>query len=129
MVPKIDLISIVTNNLSEMLLFYRDIMGFKVKLNLEEYVEFESKGVRLAITTNNVMGKATDHKSFREQKSGQVFELAFLVASPSEVDKAYSLLVKKGASPIKAPENMPWNQRAAFIADPDGNIHEIFADL
>jgi len=24
---------------------------------------------------------------------------------------------------------MPWNQRTAFIADPDGNIHEIFADL
>ena len=42
---------------------------------------------------------------------------------------AYHEITQKGAAPIKRPEDMPWNQRAAFIADPDGNIHEIFADL
>ena len=129
MEPRIDLISIVTSNLPELLLFNRDVMGFGVKLSLEEYIESESKGVRFAITTRNVMKKATGHDSFGEEKKGQVFKLAFLVSSPSEVDKFYYQLVKKGATPIKAPENMPWNQRAAFIADPDGNIHEIFADL
>ena len=30
---------------------------------------------------------------------------------------------------IKEPQNMPWNQRTALFADPDGNIHEIFAGI
>jgi hypothetical protein len=34
-----------------------------------------------------------------------------------------------GAIPIKKPSYMPWNQRTGFFADPDGNVHEVFADL
>ena len=34
-----------------------------------------------------------------------------------------------GARAIHDPEDMPWNQRTALFADPDGNIHEIFADI
>jgi len=129
MKPRINLISIVTNNFPEMLRFYRDVLGFLVKTNTDGYVEFESEGVRFAITTNSVMKNATGHASFDEKKGGQAFELAFPVASPNEVDSAYAHLIQKGATPIKAPENMPWNQRTAFIADPDGNIHEIFSEL
>lgn len=88
MKPRIDLISIVTSKFSEMLLFYKDVMGFAVQL-----------------------------------------ELAFPVSSPSEVDATYKELIQKGATPIKEPADMPWHQRAAFLADPDGNIHEIFAKL
>ncbi|MBL7056297.1 VOC family protein [Candidatus Woesearchaeota archaeon] len=62
-------------------------------------------------------------------KKGQSFELAFSVPTPNEVDKTYEEIVKKGATPIKSANDMPWNQRTAFFADPDGNIHEIFADL
>jgi len=34
-----------------------------------------------------------------------------------------------GAREVHKPEDMPWNQRTALFADPDGNIHEIFADI
>jgi catechol 2,3-dioxygenase-like lactoylglutathione lyase family enzyme len=129
MEPRIDLISIVTEDLDGMLAFYRDVMGFPVKLKLESYVEFESPGVRFAITTNSVMAKATGHASFSEGRKGQAFELAFPVETPEEVDSGYNELVGKGAVPVKSPEDMPWNQRAAFFADPDGNVHEIFAEL
>lgn len=129
MKPKIDLIGIVTNQFKEMLHFYRDILGFKVKLDMESYVEFESEGVRFAITTNTVMSEATKHQSYNQPATGQKFELAFPVPTPDDVDRTYQDLVEKGATPIKAAADMPWKQRAAFIADPDGNIHEIFADL
>jgi len=33
------------------------------------------------------------------------------------------------ATPVHQPQNMPRNQRAALFADPDGNIHEIFAEI
>jgi lactoylglutathione lyase len=127
--PKIDLITIVTNKLQEMHLFYRDVLGFKVKLELDSYIEFESPGVRFALTTNKVMKDATNHESYSREKQGQSVELAFPVTSPSDVDKTYKDLIKKGAFPVKSAKDMPWGQRAAFIADPDGNIHEIFAEL
>ena len=129
MEAKIDLIGIITSKFEEMLLFYRDVLGFKVKLKLDNYIEFENPGVRFAISTHKVMADATGHESFTQDKKGHSFELAFSVPSPSEVDTVYDEIVKKGAIPIKSPEDMPWNQRAAFFADPDGNIHEIFADL
>jgi len=37
--------------------------------------------------------------------------------------------VAHGAAPVHAPADMPWGQHTAMFADPDGNIHEFFADL
>lgn len=39
----------------------------------------------------------------------------------------YEDLISKGATSIKGPSDMPWGHRTAFFADPEGNIHEIFA--
>ena len=129
MEAKIDLISIITSKFDEMFHFYRDVLGFKVNLKLDSYVEFENPGVRFAISTHEVMADATKHESFTQKRKGQSFELAFPVESPDDVDKIYDEIVKKGAIPIKSPEDLLWDQRAAFFADPDGNIHEIFADI
>jgi uncharacterized glyoxalase superfamily protein PhnB len=61
--------------------------------------------------------------------SGHSFELVFPLQSPEEVDTAYAGIVANGATPIKGLANMPWGQRIVFFADPDENIHELFADL
>jgi len=109
--------------------FYTEVMGFNILLDMDSYIEFSSDNVRFVLTTHNVMSQATDHESYNKKPIGQRVELAFLVNTPDEVDTRYKELVEKGATPIKQPENMPWNQRAAFFADPDGNIHELFAEL
>ena len=129
MKARIDLIGIITSKFDEMVIFYRDVLGFEIKLELDSYVEFENPGVRFAISTHKVMADATEHESYLHETIGHSFELAFPVDSPGEVDKYYDEIVENGATPIKSPQDMPWNQRAAFFADPDGNIHEIFADL
>ncbi|MDX9864104.1 MAG: VOC family protein [Anaerolineaceae bacterium] len=128
---KIDLISIVSADLPAMRDFYRDVMGFPVQLELGgDYVEFASEGVRFALTTLEVMSEATEgHPGYARARRGQFFELAFPCESPEEVDEDYARIVKQGALPIRPPEDMPWGQRAAFFADPDGNIHELFAPL
>ena len=128
---KIDLISIVSADLPAMRDFYRDVMGFAVQLELgENYVEFESEGVRFAITTLQVMSDATDgHPGYSRARQGQFFELAFPCESPQAVDEDYARIVTQGAAPIQPPADMPWGQRAAFFADPDGNVHELFASL
>lgn len=127
MKPKINLITIWTNNIDKMKTFYNYVIGFKIKNDLGNYVEFENDGVRFAICMRDVM---YDYSSeFSRKAVGQTFELAFPCKDASDVDESFRQLVKKGAIPIHDPQNMPWNQRTALFADPDGNIHEIFAEI
>jgi uncharacterized glyoxalase superfamily protein PhnB len=128
MKTNIALITILANNVTALARFYQEALGFSVKQDSGEYVELESPNVRFSICTRAVMFGATDHVSYQEPRAGQAFELAFPVESPADVDHAYAEIIAKGAVPIKPPADMPWNQRTAFFADPEGNIHELFAD-
>jgi lactoylglutathione lyase len=126
---QIALITILTDDVSRLVAFYREALGFKVILDMKQYVEFESIGVRFAVCARTVLHQASGHASYMETRRGHAFELAFPCESPSDVDRAYSDILAKGATPIHEPVDMPWNQRTAMFADPDGNIHELFADL
>jgi len=129
MKPKIAMVTILSDNVPLLVQFYRDVLGFDVKLEQGEFVEFESEGVRFAVYPRPMMQEWTDDSSFKEPVSGHSFELAFPLDTPEGVDATYAEIVKRGAKPIKAPADMPWGQRTAFFADPDGNIHELFARL
>ncbi len=129
MISQIALITILTDDVPRLAAFYRDVMGFAVKQDLGGYVEFHNDGVRFAICTRSILHEATRHASYTEAHRGQCFELAFPCAEPAEVDRMYAEIVAQGATPVHAPADMPWGQRTAMFADPDGNIHEIFADL
>jgi uncharacterized glyoxalase superfamily protein PhnB len=127
MKAEINLITIWTNNIEKMKNFYNQVLGFKIESDLGSYVEFENDGVRFAICMREVM---YDYSNEYDKKViGQAFELAFPCENPNDVDESFTQLVTRGATPIHEPQNMPWNQRTALFADPDGNIHEIFARL
>lgn len=126
---QIALITILTDDVKRLALFYQSILGFELKQDLGSYVELENPGVRFAICASSVMESATGNADFHAPRSGQSFELAFPLVSAAEVDLAYADIIAKGATPIHPPANMPWNQRTAFFADPDGNIHELFSDI
>ena len=127
MAPRVDLITVWVENLDAMRRFYRDVLGFLVKEDHGRYVEFESNGVRFALCERSVMH---DHSAeFRKPAHGQRFELAFRCDEAGDVDEAYRLLLEHGATGISAPQDMPWSQRTALFGDPEGNIHEVFADL
>lgn len=46
------------------------------------------------------------------------FELCFEV---SNVDEAVGELIGHAGSVLAAPRDMPWGERVAYVADPDGN--------
>jgi len=130
MKPRIDAVGCHTSNLKDMKAFFTEVLGFEVIFEMPgNYVEFANEGVRFALSTHDVMAEATGHTSFKEPKQGQVLELMFRCDDAEDVDQSYKNIVEKGAMPIKAPADMPWGQRTAFFADPDGNIHELFCDL
>jgi catechol 2,3-dioxygenase-like lactoylglutathione lyase family enzyme len=126
---QIALITILTDDVKRLADFYQSVLGFQILQNLGQYVELVNPGVRFAICARSVMESATGNVAFNEPLSGQCFELAFPVDSADDIDQAYADIIRKGALPIRPPANMPWNQRTAFFADPDGYIHELFADL
>ena len=127
MLGRIGLITIISGNLPEMKRFYSEVLGFECIEDLGSYVEFRNKGVRFALTTPDVMYEGTEHSTYKENKKGQSFELAFPLPSPDDVGKAYDEITGKGTTPIRAPEMMPWGRMTAFFADPDGNIHELYS--
>jgi catechol 2,3-dioxygenase-like lactoylglutathione lyase family enzyme len=127
MKPEINLITIWTDEIDRMRKFYNQVLGFRIINDLGNYVEFENNGVRFAICLRNVMDGYSNEYSKRAV--GQSFELAFPCENPNDVDKSFKQLIAKGATPIHEPQDMPWNQRTALFADPDGNIHEIFAEI
>ena len=127
MKAQISLVTIWTNDIEAMKVFYNTVLGFRIKNDLGSYVEFKNNGVRFAICTRDVM---YDYSSeYRKESSGQGFELAFPCESPNDVDESFNMLISKGATSVHEPQDMPWNQRTALFADPDGNIHEIFAEI
>ncbi len=127
MVARVDLITVWVENLDPMRSFCRDVLGFLVKEDHGRYVEFENNGVRFALCERSVMHAHSP--AFKEPVRGQRFELAFRCDSPADVDEAYRILLEHGAGAVAPPQDMPWNQRTALFADPEGNIHEVFADL
>lgn len=127
MKPEINLITIWTDEINRMRNFYNQVLGFKIINDLGNYVEFENSGVRFAICLRNVMDGYSNEYS--KKAVGQSFELAFPCEDPNDVDKSFKQLIAMGATPIHEPQDMPWNQRTALFADPDGNIHEIFSEI
>lgn len=125
--PRIDLITILTDDVPALAGFYRDVLGLPVQDVQEGYTEFAMEGVRFAICSRTTMAAATGHTSYEEARRGQVFELAFPCETVRDLDLTYAAIVAKGVIPIQPPTTMPWGHRTAFFADPDGNIHELFA--
>ena len=125
--PRIGLVTVLADDVEAMKAFYGGVLGFEIVEHLGSYVEFRSEGVRFAVCARDVMFTHTSHPSYAEEARGQRFELAFPSGTPDEVDLLYGELVARGATAVKPPETMPWGRRTAFIADPEGNIHELYS--
>ena len=125
--PRIGLVTVLADDVDAMKAFYGGMLGFEIVEHLGSYVEFRSEGVRFAVCAREVMFTHTGHPSYVEEANGQRFELAFPAGTPEEVDRLYEELVERGAAAVKPPETMPWGRRTAFIADPEGKIHEIYS--
>jgi lactoylglutathione lyase len=125
----IALITILTDDVPRLASFYHSVLGFKIQQDMGQYVEFENLGVRFAICARSVLFSVSQHPSYQQAHSGQSFELAFPLESPAVVDQWYMEIVKRGATPVQTPADMPWGQHTAMFADPDGNIHELFCDI
>lgn len=74
-------------------------------------------------------GSTDGHPSYAVKFTGQAFEMNLQCDSPDEVEQRYDQLVVAGATPTGRPALREWGQFAGFFADPEGNIHSLFANV
>ena len=123
-------VTVLTDDVAGLAAFFEVGLELEVTVREEHYVAFAGAGVRLAIFRRGLMGANTyDHTSFRGPRGTQAFELNFQCASADEVERAFRRVVAHGATSVAAPVETNWGHCTGFFADPEGNIHSLFAEL
>ena len=124
------MIALFVSNLETMVAFYRDVVGIEIDWNGEgPYAEFKHEGIRFAMYGRQALPKLLGKTPSYPEGLNGTFELALNVGEPENVDAVFDAMVEKGANPVYAPRNEPWNMRSAVISDPDGNMIEIASDF
>jgi catechol 2,3-dioxygenase-like lactoylglutathione lyase family enzyme len=124
----VDMIGLTTGNMAESLRFYKTLGVETPAFNPDEdYLEAKLPcGVRLSWNTVELI-KQIDPDWV--QPVGQRLGIAFLCASPAEVDEVFGRVTSAGFNGKKEPWDAFWGQRYAILEDPDGNAVELFAPL
>ena len=128
MPPSLDLVGIIVQDMAASLAFYRRL-GFDIpaEADTEGHVESTAGSMRIAWDTVDVIHSFDPDWSPPE--GGHRVGLAFLCASPAEVDELYSSLTEAGYEGHKEPWTAFWGQRYAVVKDLDGNPVDLFAPL
>jgi len=110
--------------------YYTEKFGFRVKrlqpdAEHANYVEFEFHGTGvtmwqidgvLALLDRDMLGPLGHH-----------YMIAVKVPKLSDVDEIASELIGRGVKCLRMPETYPFGSRAAYFADYEENIWEVFA--
>jgi uncharacterized glyoxalase superfamily protein PhnB len=125
----LDAIGVVVSDMTRSLEFYR-LLGLEFADGAEAEGHVEAtlpSGVRLMFDTEDLMRSFDD--GFETPGSSGRVSLAFLCASPGEVDSLFAAVVEAGFDTHLEPFDAFWGQRYATVLDPDGTKVDLFAPL
>lgn len=117
---------LLCERLGETRAFYKDVMGFPLELDLDNWVTFRV-GTTLLTLRPRGRGPAGNDDGPAVPRSVAV-QLAFRVPPPA-VDLCHAELVAQGVTIVREPTDLPtWRHRTLFFLDPEGNLIEIYAE-
>jgi catechol 2,3-dioxygenase-like lactoylglutathione lyase family enzyme len=130
MTIRFDLVGIIVSDMPRSLAFYRRLgLDIPAAADGEPHVELTvANGMRIAWDTEDVI-RSFDPEWTAPADGAHRLTLDFACDSPAEVDATYAALTGAGAPGHIAPFDAFWGQRYAAVADPDGNIIDLFAPL
>lgn len=123
---RLDGFGLLVNDMSVMIRFYRDVLGFEIKESEDASNVYLVKDGTLFL----LYGRK-DFENMTRKKYEYVTglnghsEIALYVDTYEEVDLEYNNAILRGAKPVLEPTTEPWGQRTCYIADPEGNLIEI----
>ena len=123
---RLDGIGLFVDDMPKMIKFYRDVLGFEIKEDVNaKNVYLIKDGTLFMLYERKNFEKMTNRKYEYIKGYNGHFEIALYVDTFEEVDQKYQEVINKGAQSILEPEMEPWGQRTCYIADPEGNLIEI----
>lgn len=127
---KFDMIGLFVEEIQVMVAFYTNVIGLQTDWNGEDpYAEFQHEGIRFSMYARSELPELLGQTPEYPQRLNGTFELAINVGETPNVDLTFNEMVAKGATPIYAPRDEPWQMRSAMISDPEGNLIEIASDF
>lgn len=123
---KLDGFGLFVDDMTTMVRFYRDVLGFEIK-------EGEN-ATNVYLIKDGTLFMLYERKNFEKMSSRKYeylkgfnghFEIALYVDTFEMVDEEYRKAIANGAVSVLEPTTEPWGQRTCYIADPEGNLIEI----
>ena len=120
--PRLDYVIQYVDSLSRSVAFYRDVIGLRVRIEGDGYVEFDMENTKFSLFERSKLPELMG----REAGNAPCGEIGFLI---DDVDAEAERLRGLGAEILSGPVDRPWRERTLHIADPDGNIIEFAQKL
>ena len=120
-----DYVVLLCRNMQETRLFYRDVMGFPLEHDSDNWVSFR---VGATLLTLRPRGRPQTWDDGPAVPGSAAVQLAFRVPPPA-VDACQAELVARGVPIVRPPTDLPdWRHRTLFFRDPEDNVIEIYAE-
>jgi len=121
----VDYVVLLCERMAETVEFYRDVMGFPVEHDLQNWVSFR---VGSTLLTLRPRGPAPAWDDGPAVSGSADVQLAFRVP-PAALDSCHDELLAHGVTILRGPtEIASWRHRTVFFRDPEGNVIEIYAE-
>ncbi len=122
----VDYAVILCTRLAQTKAFYRDVMGFRMEVDGENWVSFRVGSMVLALRSRGGLPFCDDGPGVPGAASVQ---LAFRVPLTA-IEACHADLVAAGVPILREPTDIPsWRHRTLFFRDPEGNVIEIYAEF
>jgi len=124
-IRSLDYAILLCRKMKETRAFYKDVMGFPIEVDRENWVSFRLGATLLTLRPRG-QGLAWDDGP--SEPGTASIQLAFRVPLAA-VDDCHAELVAKGVTIVREPTDLPgWRHRTLFFRDPEGNVIEIYAE-
>ena len=120
--PHVDYVIQYVASLERSMTFYRDVIGLKVRIEGDGYVEFEMDNTKFSLFERSKLPELIG----REAGKAPCGEIGFII---DDVDTEAERLKGLGVEILTGPMDRPWGERTLHISDPDGNIIEFAQKL
>ncbi|MFD2169827.1 VOC family protein [Tumebacillus lipolyticus] len=118
-------VRLLVPNVQECFLFYRDVIGLKVRYGDETtpFAEFQTGSINLALEPLLV---SEPDQAWTKPNEFSAQDRVAIILRVDDVDAAYDQLRSKEVAFVKEPHDTPeFGMRVAYFRDPVGNLIEI----